>query len=402
MQIETLSGFFSDTVSDTSTNIDPEQALITDAQTLSFVDALGITQITSDDEQEKYWQDNIPEAAEESDEIPARCDPIAYLQQFLPLENQSMPVLEKGDSVLENQSMYTANNTNPLTQPVSSHTEEMPMIPIEEVPPYSDRSGDILRADAPITTLPTQEVLGDAFVIEPTAAFSAFSQDISGASIEPPELENRMQAAEMTVVSSPIEHEDAPDLSGLLEQPENIDDMSKEQAIPSTDKPFGIESQASTTVTETRVDTSRSVSGEYTLQAPVQSDEWGDEFNQRILWLGQQKIDKALLQLHPIDLGPIQIQIHMQDNQAHMQIQVNDAQVQQRIQDSLPELKALLEMQGLGLGQTSIDRQGQGRQGQEQAYFSPSALDDVEETRPKASSVKVFGETRRGGVDTYA
>jgi Flagellar hook-length control protein len=52
------------------------------------------------------------------------------------------------------------------------------------------------------------------------------------------------------------------------------------------------------------------------LNTPVNNASWGDSFNQRIHWLVNQSVSGAEIRLNPQHMGPVEVRIQMQNDQA--------------------------------------------------------------------------------------
>lgn len=380
------------------------QELALDSDGLSFTDALETTQVLPLQVESELLQDT---SVFERDEVDSNdhLDSVLYLQQFLQLEDNR--VAETGtDAPLPLKTMPNLNqrsvadaNTLPSQSSTPIHHDAMPELSIatQDLPNEVEFAFD----DAMLQTVSEQAELNNPVI-------SAAGDDAAMDETYVQEMTDKAfieQAEQQTLESSKVSDSDNYDDTERLEErlvsetaaisrPEEQGDVVMTKLAGVAEAPAGLKTAGSAG--------NSAVAQEYRLHTPVYQEDWGDEFNQRILWLGQQKIDKALLELHPKDLGPVQVQIHMQDNQTHLQIQVNDALVQQRIQDSLPELKALLEMQGLGLGQTNIESQHRGQQSNESQAARVDRDAPIEELDAKSHTDRVLGVTRDGRIDTYA
>ncbi|MDG9668332.1 flagellar hook-length control protein FliK [Hahella sp. CR1] len=96
-----------------------------------------------------------------------------------------------------------------------------------------------------------------------------------------------------------------------------------------------------------------------TLQQPVQGDDWGEGMAQKVVWFVGQKIQSASVHLNPPELGPIEMKIHVQKDQAHVQIQSPHAIVRDMAEGTAHRLRELLAEQGLQLSQFDVSSQQQ-------------------------------------------
>lgn len=377
-----------------------EQELSLETEGLSFAEALE-TKYTLAETTEEDLLSNAFLVEEDEAKTEENPDPVLYLQQFLHLEDKHIAqseteALPKLNDIANQNTAAADDNSVLIAQGAALPPEES-----EQSIALPDMTESVLTWDELMENTPKQThtqltPLKDRYPIK-----DIDKESPSLDTLEIPSLVKTEQSMKETTAQDGLGQEDAERLQTLGVSKVTSSNGLEEQNDTSIIKPSSTENLSAPKMTENNAG-SRAQAPEFNVNTPVHHDDWGDEFNQRILWLGQQKIDKALLQLHPKDLGPVQVQIQMQDNQAYLQIQVTDALVQQRIQDSLPELKALLEMQGLGLGQASIDSQNRGQQGGEQSQSSTVDFDAATESAPSVSPARVLGVTRDGHVDTYA
>ena len=101
------------------------------------------------------------------------------------------------------------------------------------------------------------------------------------------------------------------------------------------------------------------------------SAEWKPAFASNVQILVNNGITNAALQLHPADLGPIEVRIQMIDQRADISFTVANADAGAAIQSALPELREQLERGGIQLGQTSVGNHG--GHGQDAQHASTSA-----------------------------
>lgn len=144
-----------------------------------------------------------------------------------------------------------------------------------------------------------------------------------------------------------------------------------------------------------------------TLDIPVNISkfDWGDHFNQQIVWLGQQQIKTALIQIHPQELGPLQISLKMDKDNAQLHVISHSPEVKNLLEQTMPRLRDLMAEQGVQLTETNIESQARQFDQSRQSYVpSPTAtLEQPEEGRGVTSQVtplKGRGET--GLVDYFA
>jgi len=94
------------------------------------------------------------------------------------------------------------------------------------------------------------------------------------------------------------------------------------------------------------------------LSTPVPDPRWGRDFSERILWLTRNDQSSAELRLNPRHLGPIQVRIQLDDDQATLHIQAHQAATREAVEAALPRLRESLAEAGIQLAQAHVGGQG--------------------------------------------
>jgi flagellar hook-length control protein FliK len=91
------------------------------------------------------------------------------------------------------------------------------------------------------------------------------------------------------------------------------------------------------------------------------------ELQQRVNVMLADKLQQAEIQLDPLGLGKMKIQIQLgQDSQASVSFVVQHGQTREMLEQAMPRLREMLAGQGIQLGQTSVQQQTQ-QQAQQQS-----------------------------------
>lgn len=104
-----------------------------------------------------------------------------------------------------------------------------------------------------------------------------------------------------------------------------------------------------------------------TMQNHFNKPAWGNELGQRLMMMVGQKIQVAEIRLDPPDLGPMEVKVRMQQDQAHVVFHSQHAAVRDALEQAVPRLRELFDQNGLGLGDVDVqDQTAQQRQGEDQ------------------------------------
>lgn len=93
------------------------------------------------------------------------------------------------------------------------------------------------------------------------------------------------------------------------------------------------------------------------VDVPPQSAPFAPAVGQHVAWLAGQEIKDARIQLHPRDLGPINVHVQVHHDRVDVSFAVQHPDTVHALQQTLPQLDSLLARHGLSLGQASVDQQ---------------------------------------------
>lgn len=97
-----------------------------------------------------------------------------------------------------------------------------------------------------------------------------------------------------------------------------------------------------------------------TLHAPLHSPAFAPELGARVSLMAVDGVQHAELQLNPAEMGPVTVQIVVDGNQAQVSFQALQAETRQALEQSLPDLAAALQGQGLTLSGGGVSQQSAG------------------------------------------
>ena len=139
----------------------------------------------------------------------------------------------------------------------------------------------------------------------------------------------------------------------------------------------------------------------------VGTDDWGQALGQKISWMVQGAQQTATLTLNPPDLGPMQVVVHVNNNQASANFTAHQPEVRQALEAAMPRLREMLNESGIQLGQSNVsaglpnqqnNASGEQRQGNRSSNQASNA---VETAAINVSHIPV-SSTGTGMVDTFA
>ncbi|MGL6159395.1 flagellar hook-length control protein FliK [Microbulbifer sp.] len=141
-----------------------------------------------------------------------------------------------------------------------------------------------------------------------------------------------------------------------------------------------------------------------TLQAPVASQPWQQELGRQVVELVQRGEDRMKLRLNPRELGPLSVNLKVDDQGAQAQFFSAHAAVRGAVEQAIPQLREALAQQGIALGEASVGEQRQ-QSGQREAAgqsHGEGPAGDTETGRKAVPPTHVAVAPATGGVDLYA
>jgi len=87
----------------------------------------------------------------------------------------------------------------------------------------------------------------------------------------------------------------------------------------------------------------------------TQHAEWTRQLGERITWSVDEQQD-AVIELHPAELGSLSVRVEMRGNDAQVTIVAASSAARDMLQQSLPQLRELLLVQGLSLSRAQVER----------------------------------------------
>jgi flagellar hook-length control protein FliK len=143
-----------------------------------------------------------------------------------------------------------------------------------------------------------------------------------------------------------------------------------------------------------------------TIDTPVTQRQWGNDFSQKITWMATQQQQYAELHLNPAQLGPVEVLIKVNGDQATAQFTSAHAAVRDVIEQSIPKLREMLADNGIMLGNATVSDQAprdqRGEFGNQRQTAPNGRL--LESVPANMSDTRVVTPLNRhnGMVDTFA
>ena len=92
----------------------------------------------------------------------------------------------------------------------------------------------------------------------------------------------------------------------------------------------------------------------FAINQSIDSAQWMDAFNEKVMWMSKGEIKSAAIKLNPIELGPIEISINMGKENTTIQFNSHSPQVREMIEQAVPKLREMMSDQGVNLADVNI------------------------------------------------
>ncbi|MBV8852641.1 MAG: flagellar hook-length control protein FliK [Sinobacteraceae bacterium] len=134
------------------------------------------------------------------------------------------------------------------------------------------------------------------------------------------------------------------------------------------------------------------------LRAAVGTPDWNNELGQQLTWMSQKGIDSASLHLSPAHLGPLQVQISVQNGAASVWFGASHADTRAALERALPQLRQMFASQGLALTDSGVSREPPRNATRSNSAQSIAAVSAVGAPAGAATAATIS----LGLIDTYA
>lgn len=103
------------------------------------------------------------------------------------------------------------------------------------------------------------------------------------------------------------------------------------------------------------------------LDTPMSSPRWGQDFNQRVQWVVNQSMSGAQIRLNPQHMGPVEVRIQLQNDQATISFTAQHGATREAIDVALPRLREMLSEQNVDVLDVNVSQHSFADQRDQQA-----------------------------------
>jgi flagellar hook-length control protein FliK len=127
-----------------------------------------------------------------------------------------------------------------------------------------------------------------------------------------------------------------------------------------------------------------------TLTTHVRDPRWVEDLGNRLASMVRTGESSASLQLTPVDLGPLEVNVSVRDNQATVHFGAANADTRALLEASMPRLREMLAAQGFQLMDSSVSH-GFARQTRHESAGTPREIDTGEAPTISAQPIHITG-----------
>lgn len=142
------------------------------------------------------------------------------------------------------------------------------------------------------------------------------------------------------------------------------------------------------------------------ISTSVRDRAWGEQVGDRVVMMATNQLKQAEIRLTPAELGPLRVQVSVDDGNAHVTFHAQHAATREALEQALPRLRDLLAENGLSLGQADVSDRGVNDGGSERGSEGGAlntATDDATDIELEIAGESTQRATTSNGlVDTFA
>jgi flagellar hook-length control protein FliK len=147
--------------------------------------------------------------------------------------------------------------------------------------------------------------------------------------------------------------------SELLTQPvsQEINTTKLVDQLASIDKPINAINSINNNPVQTYSNNEPSGMMLRRIEVPVQQAGWGEAVGNRLMMMVNDKMQSAHIHLNPPELGPIEVRVNVNQDQASVHFVSSNTAVRDAIEDAFPRLKEMFMQNGLSLTDANVSQQ---------------------------------------------
>lgn len=313
---------------------------------------------------------------------------------------------DKGDELIENMLLVqdpsqTAQNVTPNISPVLENRLQIDVDRNSQASPTA-QTGVALAGDAQISAQDAASIAATIKGIPQESTAPIAANIAQGFQSQPKSIKQALETTTNTQTNATSSLISTPTSSIQANQPSIPTTTQTTNSVPAN---LAVESNTANTTPSTFATMLAAQTGPAqhaqpatptsppTVTTPLQDSHWAQDFSERIVWVAKNDQQVAQINITPAQLGPVQITLNMNGDQASITFASPHAEVRKAIEDAMPNLREMLSTTGISLGQSNVGAQLQ----QQQRDTSPQFTNG---NRSAGETAILPADNRSGSIST--
>jgi flagellar hook-length control protein FliK len=142
------------------------------------------------------------------------------------------------------------------------------------------------------------------------------------------------------------------------------------------------------------------------VNTPLTEGGWDQALGERIQWMVNHKMQGAQIRLNPAQLGPMEVRVQVQNDQASIQFSSAHSVVREALEAALPRLRELFDASGVELVDVDVSGQssagGQHSRGEDGVVVRGTRVIDADSGTETVLETPVNALLENGRLDLFA
>jgi len=333
------------------------------------------------------------------------------------------PVSEKAkeivDSNIKDQALFMTQDKADVDTKKTAIVAEVKDVPVEDVPALTADAATVIAAPiVPITPQVESTSVSEIKTGNAAADITAQKRSALDADLRAELAQHKKSGDAKDVAVSGKSSEHAADLSewvdSILPNAAKVADTTDAQASKlmagakeSVAKDAALTSAIQAPVPQATQQTSQlqvaQAASSNVISTPPGKTGWDQAIGQKVVWMVGAAEQSATLTLNPPDLGPLQVVIHVHNDQADATFISDNSEVRKALEDGLSNLRDMMNQSGINLGQTNIGSGSQQKEFEQMAKARSERLAGDSGVQESAiAHIPTVSRVSNGLVDTFA
>jgi len=159
---------------------------------------------------------------------------------------------------------------------------------------------------------------------------------------------------------------------------------------------------ATSTAATLAVQSSSTASPILAMQPSMQTEAWGKVLSSRVVWMAREGVQQAELRLNPANLGPVEVKLHMSNDQANVTFLAQNAATRDALEQALPKLRESFQENGMDLANANVSDQETEQNDDEEKSGNSSTVTKMADDDLETEEDSIESNEMELGVSVFA